>query len=432
MISAPVGFIKACHRPRYRYILPLGGDVAVRIDRVEREFILGSAADSKTEARLRAAGKSLKCRLAGFSSKAIAFASTGGPFAFSPKETVSVCFDFRGQAVAFETQVIKSAAELVELRLPDYMYRSLMRRWPRVSYPRDLSVEFLLPDYQLKLDCPESENWHDVELPELREGLDSRSLAALVESFKSKASEIASEGRVIMYKDRGPADVAEEMASKIGRALYVPSTTGILPLADPYPSGRIITKDMAEDYEGPEAAALGSKLNSYLRARAAEGLSSGLWCPVVYYRYAVGLVFMGNGPDRKRALDFSAVDLAWEFSRILAWFLKRHGYFADADQDSGPRKSGIIDASPAGILAALPRESGKNKSAFPIPQGAVVRLRLTLKGRAITCSGKVARRYDEGDSSYCGIAFMDLSAQDMAQLSIGLYGEDEESPSGGA
>jgi hypothetical protein len=404
--------------------------VAVRIDKVEREFILGTAAEAKTEARLRSAGKSAKCRLAALSGAGVGFLTAGGSVSFAPRELVSVCFDFRGQAVAFEAPVIKSAQGAVELGLPEAMYRSLSRRWPRVSAPKGLSVEFLLPDEQLTLECPKSESWSDVELPELREGLDSRSLSALVESFKAKASEIASEGRVIMYKDKGPSDLAEEMASRLGRALYVPSTAGALPQSDPYPSGRIITREMAEEFEGPSAVAQGSKLSSYLRGRMAEGLNSGLWCPVVYYRYAVGMVLMANGPERPRALDFRAVDLAWEFSRILAWFLKRHGYFADSSHGSPPQKGSIIDASPAGLLAVLPGSALPDGGAR-LPQGSVVRLRLILKERSIPCTGKVARRYDESGLGFCGIAFMDLSAQDMAALTLQLYGEDERIPASG-
>jgi hypothetical protein len=399
--------------------------VAVKIDRVEREFILGAAAETKTEARLRAAGRSLKCRVVAAEGGRVGFATVGTAPAFSPRELVSVCFDFRGQAVAFDAPVIKSASGLVELGIPESMYRSLSRRWARVSRPKDLSVDFLLQDTELSLDCPESEEWVDVELPELRAGLDSSNLSALVDSFKAKASAIASEGRVVMYKDRGPSDIAEEMAARIGRILYAPSTLAALPQSDPYAAGRIITREMAEDFEGAATVAMGSKLSAYLRGRAAEGLKSGIWCPVVYYHYAVGIVHIANGPDRPRALDFGAVDLAWEFSRILAWFLKRHGYFAQSATGAAPKRGSVIDASPSGLLAVLPVGGPK------IEQGSVIRLRLGLKDKKIVCSGKVARRYDEGGMSFCGIAFMDLSAQDMAALSLGLYGEEEDLAAGG-
>ena len=402
--------------------------MAVRIDRVEREFILGTAAESKTEARLRAAGRSIPCRLSASGGEGVAFSVESGDPAFSPRELVSVCFDFRGQSVAFDAPVIKAGAGKVELGIPETMYRSLSRRWPRVRAPKGFTVDILLPDEQLRLDCPESEEWSDVELPELREGLDSRSLATLVESFKSKASLMASEGRVVMYKDKGPSDIAEEMAARLGRVLYVPSTNAGLPIADPYPSGRIVTREMAEDFEGAPVVAQGTKLASYLRARAAEGLNSALWCPVVYYRYSVGVVLMMNDRDRPRSLDFGAVDLAWEFSRILAWFLKRHGYFADsATGEVAPRMGGLIDASPAGLLMALP--SGGPK----IDQGAIIRLRLGLGAdKTICCSGKVARKYQEGGMNFFGLAFMDFSAEDRAVLSLELYGETEEFPGGGA
>ena len=395
--------------------------MAVRINRVEREFILSTAAEAKTEARLRAEGRSSRCRVVGFDAGILGFAIDGDSPTFSPRELVSVSFDFRGQAVAFDAPVVRSASGQVELELPQSMYRSLSRRWTRVMKPKSLSVDFILPDAELSLECPVSEGWADVELPELRAGLDSSNLASLVDSFKTKASAIASEGRVAMYKDRGPADYAEEMATRIGRILYVPSSVGPLPQTDPYPAGRIVTRAIAADFEGLEAFAQGSKLSAYLGARAAGGLHSGIWCPILYYRYAVGIVHIANERGRPQALDFGAVDLAWEFSRVLAWFLKRHGYFAEtAGSAAAAKKGSIVDASPAGLIVVMP--SGGPK----IEQGSVIRLRLGLKDRGIVCSGKVARRYDEGDEKYCGIAFMDLSALDRARLSLDLYGEEEE------
>jgi PilZ domain. len=410
--------------------------VAVRIERVEREFILGTAIQTKTEARLRAAGRSVACRVSAADRNSVSFSSSDALPRFANREIVSVRFDFRGQGVAFDAPVIGSSSLELTLGLPESMYRSLSRRGSRVCPPEGLTVDFMLPDASLSLDCPECDEWVDVALPELREGLDSSNLSALVDSFKAKAKSMASEGRVVMYKDREPADAAEEMAARMGRVLYLPSALGSLPLSDPYPSGRIITASMAGEYErsasGPiEAESIGvSKLSSYLRGRSASGLSSALWCPVIYYRYTVGMILMANGPDRPQALDFRAVDLAWEFSRVLAFFLKRYGYFSKTDTkaDVAPRRGGIIDASSSGLLVAIP------SGAPAIESGSTLKLRLGLGGRGIICSGKVARRYSEGGTSYCGVAFLGLSAQERGFLATGLYGsqEGELSMEGGA
>jgi len=399
--------------------------VAVRIDRVEREFILDAAAEGRLYARIQAAGRTIPCRILASASDRLSLApAEGAAPRLTVRQRVSVYFDFRGQGVAFESLVLASAPAAIELSLPEAMYRSLSRRWPRVPPPHGLSVEFLLPDADLKLDCPQTDEWAEVELPELREGLDSRNLSVLVESFKAKASTLASEGRVVMYKDRGPADIAEDMAARLGRVLFVPSTLTGLPLADPYPSGRIVTRDMAEDYEGPTALAGGSRLSAYLAQRAAMGLSSGIWCPVVYYRYAVGVVILANGPDRPRALDFAAVDLAWEFSRILAFFLRRHGYFAAQGDGEGSRGGSIVDASAVGLLVVLPADGPR------LTLGASIRLRLKVAERSIVCVARVARRYEEGGTHYYGLAFQDLTAVDMAELAQSLYGAPEAVPQG--
>ncbi len=398
--------------------------MAVRIERVEREFILGAAAESKIEIRIQAPGKLIKSRILSIEGGTLVLEIPDSAPKFTPRSRISIFFDFRGQGVAFESSVLSSSQGKLSIGFPEYMYRSLSRRWPRVAAPKDLVVEFLLPDAELKLDCPESDEWTEVELPELREGLDSESLAGLIESFKEKASAMSSEGRVVMYKDKGPQDAAEEAAAKFGRVLYAPSTLGSLPIGDPYPSGRIVTLAMASDLEGPAAAAMGSKLSARLKELASEGISSILWCPILYYRYVVGMVIMSRTSG---ALDFGAVDLAWEFARVLAYFLKRHGYFADSGKGEAATAGTVVDASPSGLLVAVPRRGPNFMTASSI------KLRISIRNKSLVCTAKVARRYEEGGMRFYGIAFSDISAADMSFLSTGLYGDEEyTSISGGA
>ncbi len=397
--------------------------VAVRIERVEREFILGAAAEARTEARLQSAGHTIRCHIVSSETGRLALTHSGTePAKFKPRQRVSVYFDFRGQGVSFTAPVLKYGPESIDLGSPEGMYRSLERRWPRVPPPSGLAVDFLLPDADLKLDCPESEEWAEVELPELQQGLETADLSSLVASFKAKAEALAGEGRVVMFKDRGPLDAAQEIAARLGRVLFVPSTLGGLPHVDPYPSGRIITRDMAEDFEGLSAMVEGSPLGSYLAERAAGGLASAVWCPVVYYRYTVGMVELSNGSGRPKSLGLTAVDLAWEFARVLAWFLKRHGYFGSAKDNEGARRGSIIDASPAGLLVELPTNGPR------FVDGSLLRLKLSSGDWSLLCAAKVARRYDDGKTRFYGLAFQALEPEEMAGIARGLYGADEAVP----
>ncbi|HET7838591.1 MAG TPA: PilZ domain-containing protein [Rectinemataceae bacterium] len=397
--------------------------MAVRIERVEREFILVSAAEARTEARLQAAGRTLRCRIVSVGDGRLALAHTASDFAqLKARQRVSVYFDFRGQGVSFTAPVLNSGPESIDLGPPEGMYRSLSRRWPRVPPPSGLAVDFILPDAELKLDCPESVEWAEVELPELQQGLETGDLSSLVASFKAKAETLAGEGRVIMFKDRSPLDAAQEMAAKLGRVLFVPSTLGGLPQVDPYPRGRIITRDMAEDFEGLSALVEGSPLGSYLAGRAAGGLASAVWCPVVYYRYTVGMVELSNGTGRPKSLGLTAVDLAWEFARVLAWFLRRHGYFGSARETEGVRRGSIIDASPSGLLVELPAKGPR------FVDGSLIKIRLSAGDWSLACAARVARRYGDGNTDFYGLAFQALMPDEVAGIARGLYGEEEAVP----
>jgi hypothetical protein len=176
---------------------------------------------------------------------------------------------------------------------------------------------------------------------------------------------------------------------------------------------------MAEDFEGPAALAGGSRLGAYLVERAAGGLCSAVWCPVLYYRYTVGIVHLANVADRPKALDFAAVDLAWEFSRVLAWFLKRHAYFADEDAAAGHRRGSVIDASPAGLLVELPPGSPR------LRPGSFIKLRIQFPGKSLALTARIARCYEEGGSRFYGLAFQEVAALDRATLATCLYGEAE-------
>lgn len=419
MIRDSAPFIKMSFNSENDGILAPEDRVAAKIDRVEKEFILETAAETGILFQLQAAGRTQRSRLTEVAKESLRFAMPGDMrLPFRPGERLSVLFEFREQNLAFSTSIRKASREWLEVAWPEAMYRGLARRWPRVWRPRGLAAELFIPGAALRLACPECREYVDVQRPE--SGNESESLNLLVEQFRGKARELASEGRVIMFKDgRLPENPAEEIASRLGRVLFVPSTQSGLPIVDPYSEDRIITQEMAEDYAGPLALAGASALEAYLQEKAKAGTRSAVWCPVAYYKYSVGLIYLENGVDRPRSLDFSAVDFAWDFSRSLAWTLKRYAYFESGAEGSTTRRGEVIDASPKGLLVGL------GEGSPPLKPGASFGLRLFYGNAHLPCQARVARRVVEGTRSYYGLALEGLTEGDTDTLVRGLYGEGD-------
>lgn len=389
--------------------------MAARIEKVEKEFILSSAAESALPFRVQAPGRSLICRLSGVDKALLHLTpGRGGGIPFRAWETVSVQFDFRGQPMAFTAKVKRSSQGLLELASPEALYRDLLRHWPRVEAPQGFSASLLLPGFGLALSCPESGKYVEVE-PERNFG--DSSLSSLVEQFKEEASEYSDESRVIMFKEgRCPEGAAEELVSALGKVLFVGSMVSGLPVADPYPEGRLITQDKLEDFEGTLSLAGDSALGAYLESRARVGLLSALWCPILYYRYVIGIVYLGSSSFRP--FDLRAVDFAYSFSRALAWNLKRYGYFEASTPQSDLCPASLVDLSPSGLLISL--EKG-----MPILKASMdLDLVLASPLGEKPLKARVARRFSAGKNCYYGLAFEDMQETEASELARGLYGSD--------
>jgi len=408
--------------------------VASRIERIEREFIIGSASEAGTMARIHGSGHTFHCRLERPTKELVRFASkVPEDFSLRPYEVVSVYFDFQGQSMAFVARVKRSSRGLLEIDWPDAMHRSLSRRWPRIAFPRGLGLSIILPDAALDLHCPICREYYSVETPAIESSNLGDSLDALVKRFREKASTMAADCRVSMFKEGcSPRDPAEELAARSGRVVYVPSARSGLPIADPYPESRIVTRKDLEDLEGVVSLAGASRFGAYLAKRAEDGLVSALWCPISFYRYCIGVVHLENRLTHPKVLDFSAVDLAFEFARRLAFFLKRNGYYkpAKARIASEPKSEAVvtIDGSPVSILDASP--SGARVSLRPedpvLKQGSRIELSISHKGGSLLANARVARRGDMDGNPFYGLAFEGLGPEAEEILALGLYGETGE------
>ncbi len=392
--------------------------MAARIEKVEREFIISSAADSSLVARVQGPHGGVPCRFLPPKGGLIRFlpqTESGDTPPFRAWDVVSVSFEFHGQAMTFKSKVKTVAPSMLELEFPEDMYRDLLRRWPRVSPPRGFAASLMLPGSGLELPCPPCREYMEVEAP--RNSFSSESLGGIVDRFKQRAADISDESRVVMYsKGRWPSDLAEETVAELGRALFLPSLKSGLPAVDPYPEGRIITRSFYAAARGLDDLSPDSKILAFIRQQSLGGLNSALWYPIVYYRYTVGFAYMGiRGP---RCVDLAALDFVHDFVRALCWSLKVHGYFdAQASHAHDDLQTvSLVDISASGLLVsldqALPRLKPSATVDLVLMDGTVQR---PLKAR-------VARSINAKKNMLYGLAFERINEQDENQIAKGIYG----------
>ncbi len=338
---------------------------------------------------------------------------------FSVCERIIGYFDCHGKTYAFESTVRDTRDRDIRLDCPHQLIRSLQRKFIRVKKPRDVQVLFRLPNEDINLSYPVCPEYISIDEIELSSNFRDKTLPDVINRFKKDVALRSSENTIIMFRTQKPSRFEEELVSKTGKVLFIPSTSSTLPKTDPYPEGRIITESIEESFEDPNYFIEGSHFEKLLNEKQKLGISSEIWCPIVYYQYVVGYIYISN--KNGDSFDIGMVDYLWDFTRILAWYLKETGYFSvESEPKRAPgHEPKILDMSPGGVLFSLPRSEIRT----PIREGSLFSIEIQMKKREepICCSARVVRRFEEEESITYGTSFVNLSAQDMMNLYEVLY-----------
>jgi len=389
---------------------------------IELEFILKEVMRAASPVIVHGSGKSLSARIHDFGKDSLTLDYQASDLEiedFKPWEEISVYLANHEQRSTFKAKVNKIGAGRLVLGLPDKILKTPQRNAVRVPPPRNISLSFYLQEEVVSIDCPESREYTEIDLPVLREGFDTSSMNNLVASFREKASGMVAKNGIVMFnKGRKPTSVEEEILCYYGRAILVASTMSTLPVVDPYPDGRIVTQAMVDDYERTHSLLDGSRFETSRLEKALSGVIAEAWCPILYYQYVVGYVYLMNDQSKPVSLDFRAIDFSWEFARILAFKLRDSHYFrADPDAKPDPFKPGLIDFSATGCLFFLPKASFKVK----LKIGSIIELRIDTGHSELPMKGRIARRYDDRENEYYGICFVAADDEDLSLLKAALY-----------
>ncbi len=405
--------------------------MAILVKSIEREFLLNTAMRERAALIMVAGGGEWNVLISKVDRASLTI-SHAAPLALLHKgKTLDFRYNVRGQTIAFKARILEPGDKTVLISMPEALYKNLSRRFARLAPPGDLAVSFSFSGERYDLDFPQSQAYHAPGGDYLAPGFDPADLRSMMADFEQKASSIANERGVVMYKNKKPEGPIEMLAAATGRAFYLPNAMSGLPLTDPFSDRTILTKEDFMDYfmeNGIEKEYALDEVVRVERSRRNLGILSELLVPILFQDYAIGYVSLVNKQAGMPPFDLRIVETFTAFARALSWSLKLHGYFKDAPTLDDQYKTEVLDVSAGGLLFACRDQ----RLISALKENLPVSVRIQARRRGVEASGTIRRHFAGGAEGCFGIEFTLMEPEDFRFLFEYLYGRpftDEDADS---
>jgi hypothetical protein len=251
---------------------------------------------------------------------------------------------------------------------------------------------------------------------------DPKNIQGLIEQMATWIKGFATGYRMVIFKEVKPNTTEERVLAETGKTLFLPSTIGNLPQADPYPKKRLITEEMFRRYlesTGVDPAYMSSAISRFIKQKLDAGFYSDVWVPILFQEYVIGYIHVWNTKEGKPPFDYNVIEVLYQFAAVLAYSLKINGYFNEGRIKNEPFEGKIIDISASGLLFAYPH-STLSGALLPDSELAV---KLSTPKRKIEAVAQIVRRYKDNTMGYFGCRFLDMAPEDVRFLFEYLYGK---------
>jgi hypothetical protein len=392
------------------------------LGRVEKDYILGMLSENRMPVRVHARDRSVEGTMVeGDEGVVTVECEEREGREFTAGEGVRVYFTYYGHTMTFETEVKKAGSPLI-LKHPNGLVKNLERKFERVDSPEGLTMSFLYEDVVVELGFPRTQTWQEADEPIISEYFDEERLEELIAQFRSKASEFAEHGSIVMFRDREPESYEEQLITTTGKSLYLPRLSRGLPQKGSEEGRPIITADELPEEEREDAPGGKNREQSreYFREKSRErGIIAELYVPIVYLNYVVGYVYMASQSQEFPPFSLRTLDFAIEFSYVLVHALKKYGYFEGEERREVKEYTPhIINISAAGVLFSYP--TGELTKSIGVYTD--LELFFEIKGRRIKISSRVMRKYRSGEYTLFGVQFLEIAPEDFRFLFDYVYG----------
>lgn len=395
--------------------------MATNLKRIEKEFILGSARDDKIPFLLIAGTGEWPCFISSIVPDSLTFTHAMPLRLLKRGQTYEFRFVYREQPMAFRARILEVRESSVTTESPEDVYKNLGRRYSRRAPPNELAISFSFKGDRYQLSFPTTREFEPVVEPERNSAFDPSDIRALVGEFDERASEVASERSVRMFKERRPESLEERVIVRTGKIYYLPTSAGGLPVVDPYVTPRIVTREVFADFlrdEDVREDLVADEVLRFERNKKTSGILSELMIPLLFQEYVIGYVYLVNTQLGRPPFDLPVLETFHQFAKVLAYSLKMNGYFRNAPKKARDFAADVIDISAGGLMFST---ASRELTTSLLP-GSDIELAIKSKGRTVKVLASVKRIFRDASRSYIGIEYSELAPEDFRFLFECLYG----------
>ncbi|MFP3042099.1 PilZ domain-containing protein [Treponema primitia] len=338
-----------------------------------------------------------------------------------PRRKMNLMFEYLEKIITFSLEIETLRDDHITAKVPELMYKNLGRSHSRVITPPDLQIMFTFRGDRYSLSFPKVTDYESEEITDFMNHLDPQNLNGLIGQLAEWIKGFASGYKLIIFKDVRPTTAEEKILAETGKTIFLPSTLGTLPEADPNPKKRLVTADMLKRYL--ESTGVGKKYlddaaSRFIRSKFDNGIVSDVWVPILFQEYVIGYIHLWVNMEGLPSLNYDIIDTLYQFARVLAFSLKINGYFDSEKLKNEPFMGNVIDISASGLLFAYPN----SELATSLTLDSELSVKLSAPKRTVNATAQIVRRFNDKTTNYFGCRFLDIAPEDIRFLFEFIYG----------
>jgi hypothetical protein len=400
--------------------------MSTAVSRIEKEFVLKALVEKQAPMELRFRARWISCKLVEVGDKLIKVTLDEEDLESPDKnEKVDLFFKFRGARMTFRSILRSVEDRTVTVDFPAGIYRDLSRGYERVTPPEDMKISFVIQGERVELNFPKSESFEVPEEPSAVGNFDVTRITDLLRAFREKAQTLASENKIVMFRERKPEGFEEKLIAHTGKSfIYPQSTTTNVPEKELIISPKVLTQEDVVLSETNRNRELFDVLNTIAQVNAEKEkkkILQELYSPILFHHYVVGYLYLVTFKDGGQRFSQKVIDFVYQFGRLLSYSLKVNGYFKGTPVKERVDRAELLDVSASGILFCLPLQDFE--SMFQLFTD--MNFTLHIDNKEVLIGGRIMRRFNDQGRLYLGIMFLDIQEADRIFLLENLYGTAE-------